>query len=74
MNPMTVLLIIISVIFVGVTALIPLIMSILDPKNIPINLRNYYSSKKTKTTIIFGICALVVVGGIWLFSFCFGLI
>ena len=74
MNPLTLLLIIISALLFVIVLFIPFIMSILDPKNIPDNLANYYSSKKMTTTIVVGVIMLVVVGAIWLYAFKFGLL
>lgn len=74
MNPVTILLICISIILVIFVVFIPVIMSVLDPHNIPDNLTNYYKSKKLKVTLIVGDIALVVVGAIWLYAYKFGLL
>ena len=74
MNPVTILLISISVVLAIFVILIPFIMSVLDPRNIPTSLVNYYRSKKIKVTLIIGVIALIIVAAIWLFSYKFGLL
>lgn len=74
MNPVTILLIGISILLGVFVVFIPVIMSVLDPHNIPDNLANYYSSKKLKVTLIVGAIALVIVGAIWLYAYKFGLL
>ena len=74
MNPVTILFISISIVLVTFVILIPFIMSVLDPHNIPDNLANYYRSKKIKVTLIFSVIVLVVVAVIWLCSYKFGLL
>ena len=74
MNPVTILLIGISILLGVLVIFIPVIMSVLDPHNIPDNLVNYYRSKKIKVTLIVGVIALVVVGAIWLYAYKFGLL
>lgn len=74
MNPVTILLISISIVLATFVILIPFIMSVLDPHNIPTNLANYYRSKKIKVTLIFSVIVLVVVAAIWLCAYKFGLL
>ena len=74
MNPVTILLISISVVLAIFVIFIPFIMSVLDPRNIPTNLANYYRSKKIKVTLIIGVIVLIIVAAIWLFSYKFGLL
>ena len=74
MSPLTILLIGISIVLVLLVFFIPVIMSVLDPHNIPDNLANYYRSKKIKVTLIVGVIALIIVGAIWLYAFKFGLL
>ena len=74
MNPVTILLISISVVLAIFVILIPFVMSVLDPRNIPTNLVNYYRSKKIKVTLIIGVIVLIIVAAIWLFSYKFGLL
>ena len=74
MSPLTILLIGISIVLVLLVFFIPVIMSVLDPHNIPDNLANYYRSKKIKVTLIFSVIVLVVVAVIWLCSYKFGLL
>ena len=73
MEPSVVLLIFFSIILVVIAFMIPIIMSVLDPRNIPNNLRGYYSKKKRIATII----AFVIVGIImliaWTYVFVFAL-
>ena len=74
MNPLTFLLIGISIVLVTFVILIPFIMSVLDPHNIPASLVNYYRSKKIKVTLIFSVIVLVVIAVIWLCAYKFGLL
>ena len=61
MNPLTILLIGISIVLVLLVFFIQVIMSVLDTHNIPDNLANYYRSKKIKVTLIVGVIALIIV-------------
>ena len=74
MNPVTILFISISIVLVTFVILIPFIMSVLDPHNIPARLVNYYRSKKIKVTLIFGVIVLIIVAAIWLCAYKFGLL
>lgn len=74
MNPLTVLLIGITVVLALLVFFIPMIMSVLDPHNIPANLANYYRSKKLKVTLVVGVIVLIIVSVIWLYAFKFGLV
>ena len=74
MNPVTILLISISVILLAVVAFIPFIMTILSPHNLPDHLSNYYSSNIFKTTFLGGLIMFVIILAIWLFAYCFGLL
>ena len=74
MNPVTILLISISIVLVTFVILIPFIMSVLDPHNIPASLANYYKSKKIKVTLIFSVIVLVIIAVIWICAYEFGLL
>lgn len=74
MNPVTILLISISIVLVTFVILNPFIMSVLDPHNIPASLVNYYKSKKIKVSLIFSVIVLIIVVVIWLCAYKFGLL
>ena len=74
MKPIEILLLFITLVFVVMVVLVPILMSIIRPNRIPDHLRNYMNSTKLKTMLIVGGVFLIIIIGIWLFAFYTGLL